>query len=119
MHLHFTDSTHNGTGQTSPTSKNIIITGWPSTKEDLHMDIRPYWSYRDDLPVIYGVVMKGRCIIIPAELKHQVSDQLHLNHMGIDKTKALMHESIYWVNINTDKEMHIKSFLVPACLSGL
>ena len=90
--------------------KNIIIAGWLNTKDEIHIAIRPYWSYRDDLAVINGVVMKGRCIIIPAELKQQVLDQLHLNHMGIKKktTKLLTHESVYWVNINTDIENHIK-----------
>ena len=39
--------------------KNSIITGWPSTKDELHIDIRPYWSYRDDLAVIDSVVMKA------------------------------------------------------------
>ena len=71
--------------------KNIIITGSLSTKDELHIDIRPYWSYRDDLAVLDGVVMKGRCIIVQAELKQQVLDQLHLNHMGIKKTKLFMH----------------------------
>ena len=107
MHLCFTDSAHNGTGWTSPIP-TIIITGWPSTKDKLHIDIRPYWSYRDNLAVIEGVIMMWRCIIIPAELKQQVLDQLHLNHMGIEKTKLLMHESVYWVNINTDIKKHIK-----------
>ena len=49
--------------------KNIIITGWPSTKDQLHIDIRPYWSYKDDMAVIHGVVMNGRCIMIPQDLK--------------------------------------------------
>ena len=53
--------------------------------------------------------MKGRHIIIPAELKQQVLDQLHLNHMGIEKTKLLICESVYWVDINTDIEMHLKT----------
>ena len=77
-------------------------------KDELHSDLRPYWSYRDDVAVIDGVVMKGRHIIIPGFLKQQVLDQLHLNHMDIKKTKLLMCESIYWVNINTDIEKHIK-----------
>ena len=67
--------------------KNTIITGWLSTKDQLCINIRPYWSYRDNLTVIDSVVMKGRCIIIPQELKQQVLDQLHINHMGI-KNKA-------------------------------
>ena len=104
VHLHFTNSTHNSTGWTPSMPKNIIITGWLSTKDELHSNKRPYWSYRDDLAVIDRVVIKGRWIIVPAELKQQVLDQLHLNHMGIKKQKLLMHESVYWVNINTDIE---------------
>ena len=44
--------------------KSLIITGWPDTKDQLHQDIRPYWSFKDDLGVIDGVIMKGRHIII-------------------------------------------------------
>ena len=29
--------------------------------------------------------------------------------MGIEKTKLLTHESVYWVNINTDIKKHIKN----------
>ena len=67
--------------------KNIIITGWPNTKDQLHIDKRPYWSYKDNLAVIDGTVMKGRCIIIPENLKQQALEQLHVNHMGIKKKK--------------------------------
>ena len=63
--------------------KNYIIAGWPSTKDELYSDLRPYRSYTDDLAVIDGVVMKGRHIIIPVVLKQQVLDQLPLNHIGI------------------------------------
>ena len=49
--------------------KNIIITGWLSTRDQLHMDRRPYWSYRDDMAVIDSLVMKGRCIIVPQDLQ--------------------------------------------------
>ena len=65
--------------------KGYIIAGWPSTKDEMHNDIKPYWSYRDELAVIDGVVMKGWCIIIPTSLKQQMLDQLHTNDMGIEK----------------------------------
>ena len=89
--------------------KNIIIIGWLSTKGKLHIDIRPYWSYKDDLAVIDSVVMKGRCTIIPEDLKQQVLDQLHLNHMGIKKENYSACKSVYWVNINNDIENHVKN----------
>ena len=84
--------------------KDIIITDWLSTKDELHSNLRPYWSYRDDIVVIDGVVMEGRCVIIPAVLRQQMLDQLHLNHVGIEETKLLAHDSVYWVYINTDIE---------------
>ena len=73
------------------------------------LDIRPYWSYKDNHAVIDGVVMKGRHINIPERQKQQVLDQLHVNHMGIEKTKLLACESVYWVNINNDIENHVKN----------
>ena len=88
--------------------KNIIVTGWANTKDQIHIDIRPYWSYKDDMAVIYCIVMKGRCIIIPEELKQQALDQFHVNHMGIKKTKLLTSESVYWVNIINNIENHVK-----------
>ena len=83
--------------------KYNITLGWPTTKDQLHLDIKPYWSYKDDLAVIDGIVMKGRYIIIP-KVQQQALDQLHINHMGIDKTKQLVCKSVYWVNINSDIE---------------
>ena len=68
--------------------KSFIIAGWLSTKDELQSDLRLYWSYRDDLTVMDGVVMKDRWIIIPTTVKQQVLDQLHTNHMGIEKIKA-------------------------------
>ena len=89
--------------------KSFLFAGWPSTKEELHTDLKPYWSYRDKLAIIDGVMLKGRHIIIPTSLKQQVLDQLHTNHMGIEKTKLLACESVYWSDINVDIEKYIKS----------
>ena len=89
--------------------KSFIIAGWPSTIDELQTDLKPYWSYRDELAVTDGIMLKGRHIIIPTSLKQQVLDKLHANHMGIEKTKLLTCESVYWSNINADIEKYIKS----------
>ena len=53
--------------------------------------------------------MKGRCIIIPKVLKQQALDQLHVNQMGIKRTKLPVHKSIYGVNINSGIDNHVKN----------
>ena len=94
--------------------KTFIIAGWPHTKDELHTSIRPYWPYREELAVIDGVILKGRHIIIPDSLKQQVHAQLDTNHMGIEKTKLLAHESVFWHSINANIEAYIK--LCATCL---
>ena len=82
--------------------KGIIITGWPDTRDELCADLQPYLSYQDELAVIYGIILKGRCIIMLNSLREQVLNQLYTNHMGIEKTKLLARECVYWPSINAD-----------------
>ena len=88
--------------------KNIIIAGCLNNKDKIDEELKPYWSYRDELAVIDGIRLKGRQIIIPKCLRLQVVDQLHMNHMDIEKIKLLAHECVYWYNINADIEKYIK-----------
>ena len=37
-----------------------IIQVWPESKNQLPQDIRTYWTFRDDMAVIGGVVIKGQ-----------------------------------------------------------
>ena len=41
------------------------------------------------MAVIDGIIMMGRHVIISEILKTQALDQLHINHIGIEKTKLL------------------------------
>ena len=45
------------TGQPPSTTKKFIIAGWPDTKDKLHGDLRPYWSYRDKLAAIDCIIL--------------------------------------------------------------
>ena len=58
------------------------MTGWPEIKDHVQLDIMKYWSLRDDMAVIDGIIMKGRCAIIPEVLKVQLLDQLHNQSHG-------------------------------------
>ena len=60
------------------------------------------------MAVIDGVILKGWHVVIPESFKKQALEQLHLSHMGKEKTKLLAHESIYWINIHDNIEKHIK-----------
>ena len=77
----------------------VVYSGWPDTIKDLPKDIRPYWSYRDEIGISDGVIFKGKRVIIPDALR---SDILH--QLGIEKIRILMRESMYWPNIYKDRD---------------
>ena len=57
----------------------------------------------------------GRCVVILEVLNTQALYQLHINHMGIEKTKLLACKLVYWININGNIEKHIKNYTM--CLT--
>jgi hypothetical protein len=88
----------------------VIVNGWPENMKELPCDLRPYWSFRDELAIEDGIIFKGQEVIIPQIMRADVLSQLHVSHQGIEKTRLLAKECAYWPNINRD----IKE-LVKAC----
>ena len=62
-----------------------------------------------------SIIIKVRHVVISEVLKPQALDQLHINHMGIEKIKLLACGPIYWANINNDIESFIKNSTI--CLA--
>ena len=59
--------------------------------------------------IIDNIAIKGIGMIILASLQNKVLNQLHINYMGIRKTRLLACKPIYWVNMTTNIEDMIKS----------
>ena len=85
-----------------------IMVGWPEKQKDLPTSLRSYWSYRDELSVENGIIMKGERVLIPQEVKEIILKQLHVGHQGIEKTKLRAKESVFWCGINKDIENLVK-----------
>ena len=87
------------------TMQQMVYSGWPYTIKEVPQDLRPYWSYRDEIGISDGVIFKGRQVIIPDGLRQDLLQQLHEAHLGIEKTRRLMRESVYWPNIQKHREI--------------
>ena len=71
-----------------------IANGFPRSKEELPLEIRVYWTMKDDLFLIEGVPFKGRKMLIPASLRHTVLEGLHAAHQGVSSMLANARESM-------------------------
>ena len=65
--------------------KAYIIQGWQYKKEDLENSMKDYWLKRSKLVMINCITMKGERIITSFQLQKQILQQLHNNHIGIEK----------------------------------
>ena len=89
--------------------RECTIKGWSQSKNEVPHEVRSYWTFRDDMAMIDGIILNDRLNITPKELQKQVLDQFHSNHMGIKKRWLLAHESTYWIGINANNETDRKT----------
>ena len=82
--------------------KDAIIQGRPETIKEVPTEIRYYWSFRDELGVENGIIFKGPQVVIPSSLQKDILPQLHKAHQGIEKTRLLTKESVFWQNMMKD-----------------
>ena len=83
--------------------KYTIMHGWPSTIREVPSEIQPYWTFRVELTVEDGVVLKGTCIVIPHK-KCQATLQLIHGHLGLGKCKLRAKDTFYWPGSNDQLE---------------
>lgn len=79
-----------------------IVNGWPDKLQEVTPNLRSYWAFRDQLSIENGLILKGQQIIIPASQQREILKQLHTAHLGIEKTKLLARDTVYWIGINKD-----------------
>ncbi len=88
--------------------REIIINGWPSRMKELAKPLQPYWSYRDELSVEDGMILKGDRVVIPYSMQEYVLSKLHEGHQGIEKCKLRAKDCVFWVDINKDIEHKVR-----------
>ncbi|CAC5383467.1 unnamed protein product [Mytilus coruscus] len=85
---------------TLQTLTRLIIDGWPDEKNEVPKEVFEYWNFRDELSNVNGTILKGEKIIIPTSMRKNMLNKLHEGHLGIEKTRKLARDSIFWPGIN-------------------
>ena len=78
--------------------------GWPKHKRICISTVKPYWSYKDDLTVVDGILLKGDKIVIPTKMRPEMLKKIHEGHLGISKCKWRARQSICWLGMSQQIE---------------
>ena len=89
--------------------KSQINKGWPDNRCYCPVFLREFWSNRDELSILDGLVLKGTRIIVPKSCQDELLAKLHEGHFGVERTRLCTRDSVYWPHINRDIEDLVKS----------
>ena len=62
------------------TLSDLIHTGRPEKISDIPKEVRELWSYRDELSMQNGIILKGNQVVIPAPMRPNILQQLNASH---------------------------------------
>ena len=84
--------------------KHTIMQGWPKNIKQVPPELQPYWTFREELTIEDGLILKGTRIVIPNKQQQAILKQLHEGHLGLNKCKLRAKETVYWPGLNNELE---------------
>jgi len=74
---------------------------WPNKRDE---SLLPYYNRRNELTVVDGCLLWGSRVVIPQVFRTQLLEELHSNHVGVCRMKALARSYVWWPQLNAGIE---------------
>ena len=86
--------------------------GWPGESSE---EFKPFEQRKQELSTLGGCVLWGNRVIVPQKLRDRLVDELHRDHPGVSRMKAIARSYMWWPGI--DKELEDRARRCTACQS--
>jgi hypothetical protein len=73
-----------------------VLKGWPLDRALLPAELRPYWSFTDEISIDNGVRLKSHQVIIPPSIRQEMLNKIHKAHQGADSSIRRARETLFW-----------------------
>ena len=77
---------------------------WPEQKSDLTPDVKPYFTFLEEMAIVDGIILKGERVVIPESMRREMLGIIHESHLGMVKCKQLARDVLYWPGLNKQIE---------------
>ena len=93
--------------------KHMIYKGWSDYRKQCPQELWDYWTFRCELVLEDGLILKGDRVVIPESLRDTILNTIHTGHHGETKCILLATESIFWPGITNNIRDMVKA--CPVC----
>ena len=100
---------HSKTDSTLSLVMCYILDGWPGNANKCAEPAQPYFTYREELIIVDGLLVIGNRIVIPTDMRHDCLETLHAPHLGLQKTLLGAHTSVFWPGMTANIKTQISN----------
>lgn len=84
-----------------------VLSGWASQCDD--PELKPFFNRKHELSVDRGILLWGMRVVIPESLRDCILRELHNQHLGISRMKALARGYVWWPKMDEALEQVAKA----------
>ena len=92
----------------------VVHNGWPCHKQELPVAVREYWSCRDEISEIDGLLFKAQKLIVPQSKRKEMLELIHEKHQGIVKCKRRGRDILFWLGMSSQIEEKVSQYSLCA-----
>ena len=79
-----------------------VSEGWSEHRQNIDSCLSPYFNYRSEITCYDGLLLKGQQIVVPSSMRTEMRKSLHQAHQGIEKTKSMARQALFWPTMNAE-----------------
>ena len=78
--------------------------GWPITIKEVPSALQSYWTFKEELMIEDGIILKSTRIVIPTKKHEAVLKLIHEGHLRLNNCRLHAKETVYWPGLNDQLE---------------
>ncbi|XP_014676542.1 PREDICTED: sec1 family domain-containing protein 2-like [Priapulus caudatus] len=94
--------------------RDIVLNGWPESKNECPASVKPYWSFRDEIAYHDQLLFKSDRVIVPETLRAETLKKIHESHQGIVRSKQRARDVLFWPGMSQQIQETVEKCTVCA-----
>ena len=96
------------------TLNTTVVTGWPEKKEQVPIQVRDFWNYREEISLRNGILLKNQRVIAPKAMRLEILSRIHSSHQGVASCLQKARDIVFWPGMSAEIKDQVEEFSVCA-----